>query len=516
MAKEPTWRDLKVASSYVKHWQDLGVGPKEFSILRKSSWEFIAKGRKEESDRVWKLIGAGYTLKRVLALAEEDSGLLRYLLALTKLNKEITPERLSRYEDIGWKLDVLLASEVVEWVELGLDSDQLDSLIRLDVIDRCDERGLEKVQEVFSKLRLETTAKSVDEFLDLIEDVTARLGTARSRSLVESGDFASVASDIQVADYEAAETDLYESGHYGDWAGIGLSQYGMDFYTTYFGENSTDADVLVDELRFLFGLGFSHDEMYSKVQRGFKYSQIEAMRAAGLTITQRTIDEWDGASDSKVILFFIDHGFTTDDRGDIFLLWNLGIDLIEPWWEFCKKQNWTTEYLRAQLISGVDFEDIATVPQITTLEGELAAELLDLNSYLRWREYGGMHNKFMEIQRWRKCGFKIQGFRYGTASLGDGDTSMHDPLGWKKLKFSPSDAVLWISALKEWAFDITPKSALAWKQAGVSAASAPDWIRFGVKSPAEAAAWIRSGADPETAATRKKAGVSPPYTTPIT
>lgn len=496
MAKEPTWRDLKVANSYVKHWQDLGIGPKEFSILCKSSWEFFAKGRKEESDLVWKLIGAGYTLKGLLALAEDDSNLLDYLLALTKLNKEITPERLSRYENIKWKLDVLLASEAVEWVELSLDSDQLDSLMRLNVIDDCNERGLERVQEVFSKLRLETTAKSVDEFLELIEDVAARLGTARIRDLVESGDFAAVVSDIQVADDEAAETDLFESGHYGDWAGIGLSQHGMDFYTTYFGENSTDADVLVDELRFLFGLGFSHDEMYAKVQRGFKYSQIEAMRAAGLPIDRRTIDDWYGATDPKVILFFVDHGFTTDDTGDILIYWNLTIDLVEPWWEFCKKQNWIAKHSRSQLINGVDDEETANVPQLITVKVDTVPELLDLNSYLNWREHVGMHNKFSEIQRWRQCGFEPD--------------SSDRVLEWKKLKFSPSEAALWIKALKQVYLTVYPEVALSWKQIGVSPESVPDWIRIGVVKAAEAAAWIRSGANAATAATRKKAGISAP------
>jgi len=516
MTKEPTWQRLKIPNASSKRWEDLGIGPWEFDVLRKFSKQLFATGSKEESERVWTLIRVGYTVKNLVALVEVDSDLLEYIFALASANLEITPERLSRFEDIRWDLDVYLPSEVVEWVELGLDSDQLDSLIRLDVIDRCDKRGLEKVQEVFSKLRLETTAKSVDEFLELIEDVAARLGTARSRSLVESGDFASVVSDIQVADDEAAETDLYESGHYGDWAGIGLSQYGMDFYTTYFGENSTDADVLVDELRFLFGLGFSHDEMYSKVQRGFKYSQIEAMRAAGLPIDRRTIDEWDGASDSKVILFFIDHGFTTDDRDDIFFSWNLSIDLIEPWWEFCKKQNWITEYSRAQLINGVDSDDLAKVPQITTLDGEPAAELLDLGCYLTWREHGGMHKKFNEIQRWRKCGFEIDGSRYQRGYSTFGDPPPNDPLGWKNVKFSPSEAALWIKSLEHLPYVVSPESAIAWKQAGVSAESASDWIRVGVKSPAEAAAWIRAGADSETAATRKKAGISPPYSTPIT
>lgn len=496
MAKEPTWKTLSVASTNVKNWRDLGIGPKDFSILRRGNLEFFAKGGKEESDRVWKLIGVGYSLKRLLALAEDDSRRLGYLLALMKLNKEITPERLSRYEDISWKLDVLLATEVAEWVELGLNSDQLDSLVRLDVIDSCDETGLETVREVLSQLRSETTAKSVDECLELIRDLAARFGTTRVRNLVELGELASVVSDIQVADEAASERDLFESGHFGDWAGIGISQRGMDFYMTHFFEHCDDAEVLVGELRLLLSLGYSHEDMYSEVQQGFKYSQIQAMRAAGLPINRRTIDDWYGATDPKVILFFVDNGFTTDDRSDILVYWNLGIDLIEPWWEFCKKQNWIANHSRSQLINGVDYDDLANVPQLSTVNLDTEPELLDLDSYLKWREHADMHNKFSEIQRWRQCGFEPE-----TADRA---------LEWKKLKFSPSEAALWIKALKQVFLTVYPEVALSWKQIGVSPESVPDWIRSGVVEATEAAAWIQSGANAETAATRKKAGISPP------
>jgi hypothetical protein len=369
------------------------------------------------------------------------------------------------------------------------------------LIDDCNESGLETLREVFSSLYWETGSISVEEGLDDIAALAARLGAARIRRLAESGDLASVVSDIRVADEEATERHLYASGYYGDWAGIGISQYGMDFYMTHFAEGDVDADVLVEELRFLFDLGLSHDEMYSKVQRGFRYSQVQAMRQAGLPIEKRTIEEWDGASDPKVILFFVDNGFTAHDRGDILFGWSLGIDLIEPWWEFCKKQNWITKHSRAQLISGVDYDDLATVPQIKTLDDEPAAELLDLESYLTWREYGEMHNKFTEIQRWRKSGFEPMNWRF---------SPQKDPFAWKKLKFSPSEAALWIKVLKQLPILVSPQSALNWKQAGVSAEAVTDWIRAGVQSPAEAAAWIRAGADAETAATRKKAGILPP------
>jgi len=510
MANEPTWKDLKVATANVKRWQDLGIGPREFGILRESNREFFATGRKEESDRVWKLIGAGYKVEGLLRLAEDDASLLEYLLALTKLNKEVTPERLSRYHDIRWELNADLPSEVVEWVELGLASDDLNTLKDVELIDWCDSNDLERIKTTFAKLRWETSVNSTAELVGLIRDTAERLGIARVRALVDSGEFASVVSDIQVADEEATETDLYESGHYGDWVGLGISQHGMDFYTTYFGENSVDADEVVDELRFLFSLGFSHDEMYSKVQRGFKLSQIRAMRQAGLPIDRRTIEEWDGASDPKVILFFIDNGFTTEDRGDVLFEWNLAIGFIEPWWEFCKKQNWITKHSRAQLISGVDYDDMVNVPHMATPDNEPVAELLDLSTYLTWREYGEMHNKFTEIQRWRKCGFAIEGWRYQRGYSAFGDPPPNDPLGWKKLKFSPSEAVLWIAALKQFFFTVSPTAALSWKQAGVSAESVVEWLRAGVKAPSEAAAWIRSGANAETAATRKKAGITPP------
>jgi len=510
MAKEPTWKSLRIANASVKRWQDLGIGPNEFALFRKFRKGLFATGRKDESERVWKLISAGFPVERLVVLMEDDSDLLDYLFALIEMGLEITPDRLSRFEDLRWELDVYLPSEVVEWVELGLTSDDLDALRDAELIDRCNSSDLERIQTTFAKLRWETSANSTAELMGLIRGTAERLGSARVRALVDSGEFASVVSDIQVAEDEATETDLYESGHYGDWKSLGISQYGMDFYTTYFGENSTDADVLVDELRFLFSLGFSHDEMYSKVQRGFKLSQIQAMRQAGLPIDKRTIEEWGGASDPKVILFFVDNGFTTDDRSDVLFEWNLAIDLIEPWWEFCKKQNWITRHSRAQLISGVDHDDMEKVPHITTPDDEPVAELLDLYTYLTWREYGGMHNKFTEIQRWRKCGFEIESWRYERGYSGLGDPPPNDPLGWKKLKFSPNEAILWIAALKQYFFTVSPTAALAWKQAGVSAESVADWLRVGVKTPAEAAAWIRSGADAETAATRKKAGILPP------
>lgn len=510
MAKEPTWESLGIANASIKRWRDLGISPKEFALFRKFRKGLFATGHKEESERVWKLIRAGFSVERLVVLMEDDSEFLGYLFALTEMGMEITPERLSRFEDIRWELDVYLPSEVVKWVELGLTSDDLNTLKDVELIDCCDSDDLERIETTFAKLRWEMSANSTAELIGLIRDTAERLGNARVRALVESGEFALVVSDIQVAEEEATETDLYESGHYGDWVGLGISQYGMDFYTTYFGDNSVDAEEVVDELRFLFSLGFSHDEMYSKVQRGFKLSQIRAMRQAGLPIDRRTIEEWDGASDPKVILFFIDNGFTTEDRGDVFFEWNLAIEFIEPWWEFCKKQNWITKHSRAQLISGVDDDDMVNVPHMATSGDEPVAELLDLCTYLTWREYGEMHNKFTEIQRWRKCGFAIEGWRYQRGYSAFGDPPPNDPLGWKKLKFSPSEAALWIAALKQFFFTVSPTAALSWKQAGVSAESVVEWLRAGVKAPSEAAAWIRSGANAETAATRKKAGITPP------
>lgn len=512
MAKKLTWKSLGFPKASQKRWEDLGIGPEEFSVLRKISWECFRSGSKEESDRVWKLIKAGYTINKLMALAEDDSEssqLLGYLFALTKMNLEITPERLTRFEEIRESIDVFSGTDAAGWVELDLRSEDLERLRRFDLVENCDEKDLERVQTMFAKLRWETSAKSVQELLQLIETAVTRLGKTRVLDLVDSGEFASVVSDIQTADEEEAEKRRFLSGHYGDWVGLGISQFGMDFYMTHFFEHCDDAEFLVDELRFLLGLGFSHDDLYSKIQHGFKFSQIEAMREAGLSISRETMDEWDGVSDPNVILFFIDNSFSAEDRGDILLVWILKIDILEAWWDFCKKQDWTNSHTRAQLIHGVDSDDISTVPQITTLTGDVVAELLDLDTYLRWREFGEMHNKFSEIQRWRKGGFVLESRRFPASSYEGSTTSMYDPLGWRRLKFSASEAVRWIGAFKDLGYTTSPSLALAWKQAGVAPESVAEWVQIGVMA-SEAAAWIQSGVDVATAAARKKAGISPP------
>lgn len=511
MAKELTWKSLAVASASQKYWVDLGIGPSEFSILAKCSPSFLKSGRKDESERVWALIRAGFTVKQLLVLAEDDSDKLNFIFALVKANLEITKERLARFEEIRWDLDYLLSpSQVVEWVELDLGSDELDTLKRLEVIDELNERGLETVTSLFSKIRWETSAETIEEILELIENTANRLGTAQLRQLVESGTFASVVSEIQSADEEAAESRRFVSGDFGDWTGLGISQYGMDFYMTHFFEYCDDAESLVDEIRLLLGIGYSLDELYSKVQNGFKFVQIKAMREAGLPISRETVSEWSGARDSKVILFFIDNGFTSTDRMDILSYWNLEIGLVTPWWDFCKGKGWVETHSRAQLLFGVDFDDISKVPQISTLSGDVAAELLDLDTYLEWGDAGNLFDKIAEIQRWRQHGFQLQDRSPYAKSYDDENLSMYDPLGWRHLRFSASEAVRWINALKGLGYEVSPSWASAWKRAGVSPESAPDWIRIGVIKPSEAAAWMRSGADAATAAVRKKAGISPP------
>jgi hypothetical protein len=147
----------------------------------------------------------------------------------------------------------------------------------------------------------------------------------------------------------------------------------------------------------------------------------------------------------------------------------------------------------------------------TTL-GEHEVELLSLWDYLSWIQNSGLKGKFTEIQDWRRRGFVIVERDLEPDFAGRDGLDPDDAHAWRFFKFSPKQASEWssIELSPGRLARLSPKSAALWRHAGVKPQELKSWYDHGIGDPIEVAAWIVSGATPQVAQTRKRAGVIPP------
>lgn len=518
------WDALGVSRAYEKTWDDLGITPAQFRLLREASHRHFTTGKKSESGRIWSLLKAGHTVKSLIALANvdvrESSVVLGCLLELTDRRLPNSREALKGVRSFLEYLPYCDSVETVNWMQ----SMSLDCLALLkdagliDMGDALEHRtllaALEQIREGANRLpqNLEAT---------YLVAMSARFEHSEIFEMVDAGRFGWLISQYESmlqAEAEIAaeqqESEEFASGQYGDWKSLGVSIEQMhEIVDGYYrqavstGEKLTSFyegganNALFTDFRNLVKGGWSVTELLERIRCGLTADDVRELQIAGLQVTQANLDEWSEV-ESAVILFLIDNGFTRDDRCDgLFEDWMPSASLVFPWWEFCKKNAWVNQFTRRQLLYGHDPEDARPDQIIETRFDYTITKLLSLEECLNW---GPLKERLDEIQKWRLAGFTSELHdRTPDYSGSDGD-NYRDALAWCHFKFSPTQAAAWVET------HTGPREASMWRSGKIKPDEVQAWRSVGIRHPAEAARWVASGASPQVADVRKKAGITPP------
>lgn len=525
--REWDWDDVGVGRAYRKTWDELGVTPEQFRIFREASSRYFTTGKKSESARIWKLLRAGHTIKSLAALADDDiqeySSLLGCLLELTDRGLPNTRDALKEVRRYLEHLPYCDPVETVNWME-SMPFDNLALLKEAGLIDEGDTDELRTILVALEQIRERVNWLPQNLETEFLIGMSARFERSEVFVMADARRFGSLISQylsmLQTEEETAAEqreSEKFESGQYGDWKSLGVSIEQMreivngyyepaDFMyakVKSFHEDGANNALFADFRNLLKG-GWSVPELLEQIRCGLTADDVRELQTAGLPVTQVNLDEWTGV-ESAVILFSIDNGFTREDReGGLFQDWMPSASLVLPWWEFCKKKGWIDQHTRSQLLYGLDSEDAQLGQTVETRFGDTITELLSLEECLSW---GPVRGKFDEIQKWRFAGFTSQFHdRTPDYSGSDGDDD-RDALAWCHFKFSPTQAAAWVEARTG------PREASMWRSGKIKPDEVQAWRSVGVRHPAEAARWVASGANPQVAQARKKAGITPPNLT---
>jgi hypothetical protein len=525
--REWDWDDVGVGRAYRKTWDELGISPTQFKIFKEASHRHFTTGKKSESDRVCNLLQAGHSLKSLVALADQDikesSCLFGCLLELTE--KKGSNPRGSLQQIRSYLLHLPFCfdeRDVLNWMQL-LSPDELKLLKDAGFINEGDDSEFKMVASALEQLR--TNIKWLPAALvRLLAELPERFDMDDIESAIQAHELKQLAYfHIQQSNLER-ESAEFKSGKYGDWRSLGISIDEMYEIVNSFYEPVEEAEHLVssfyadgnsnalfEDFKNLAQNGLGAHEILELIRGGVTAADTFGLKSAGLRITRDNLNEWSSV-EGKVILFCIDNVITKDDRGWRFEDWMPSADLVLPWWEFCRDQGWLGRYSKSQLLNGIDFEDAAPDQLMETTSGEHEVELLSLWDYFCWIQYSGLKGKFAEIQDWRRRGFVIVERDFKPDFAGRDGLDPDDAHAWKFFKFSPKQASEWssIELSPGRPARLSPKSAALWRGAKIKPHEVKAWYAHGIDDPIEAAAWVISGASPQVAQTRKRAGVNPP------
>jgi len=515
MPKKPhwDWDDVGVGRTYRKTWDELGITPEQFRTFREASHQYFTTGKKSESDRIWSLLKAGHTIRSLSALANDDiqeySSLLGCLLELTDRKLPNSRDALKGVRSYLELLPDCDPVEVVNWMQL-LSSDELILLEDAGFIAEGLETVASALQQIQERVKWLRAAQ-----IKLLAELPKHFTWNEILFAVENDRLGTLASQLIMNSNDEQEAAKFVSGKYGDWRSLGVSFEQMheivnDYYepadfmdakvTSFYKDGPNNA--LFADFKNLLKSGWSVPELLNRIRSGFTADDVREIHDAGLPITQANLDEWNEI-ESAVILFLIDNGFTRKDReGGIFEDWMPSASLILPWWEFCKKKGWIDQFTRSQLLYGLDPEDAQPAQTVETRFDETITELLSLEECLKWEP---LREKFDEIQKWRLAGFSAKPGDYSHGYKGFAGHDDRNALAWRHFKFTPNQALAWFEALR-----IGPLEASMWHKGGIKLSEVQLWISVGIRSPSEAARWVASGANPQVAQARKKAGITPP------
>jgi hypothetical protein len=403
-----------------------------------------------------------------------------------------------------------------------LSLDELKLLKDAGFIDDGDDSEFEMVASALEQLR--TNIKWLPAALiRLLAELPERFDMDDIESAVQAHGLTQLASfHIQQSNIER-ESAEFKRGKYGDWRSLGISNDEMYEIVSGYYESSdsmkrevasfykdgADNRLFMDFKNMLQG-SMSARDLLELIRDGLTADDIVGLKDAGLRISKESVAEWSSV-ESKVILFCIDHGISRDDRGEIFADWMPSGDVVLPWWDYCTKKGWLSKYTKSELLQGISFYD-ATDDQLTeTLDGPHIVELLSLWDYLAWISYSGIKGKFKEIEDWRMRGFMAR-HQSTPPEFEDLDfSSRSDALAWRYFKFSPKQATDWsrVRLMERLMPGLSPKEAAQWRDAGVKPDEVKAWFDHSISNPSEAASWIATGATPQIAQNRKRAGVNP-------
>lgn len=519
---EIEWEDLCVSPAHRKYWDELGISPEQFAIFREASQDHFATGSKKESDRIWKLLKAGHTLKSLIALASEDNQRISYscrlgcLLELTDKKLPATPNALNKIRKYLQHLpncfDYVTA---IKWMQL-LSIEELISLGDRYFKDGNSEREFEAFVSALKQLRKSTDLPRADQ-IRLLGELAAQFELWAIFNAIESE---------RLIDFASKEIEQFRfiSGNYGDWIGLGLSIDEMfeivELYyedlvvtkklvTSFYKDGANN--LLFVDFKNLLKDGLTAAELLKNIRNGVTASDVLQLKSAGLPITGKNLADW-SSIEGEVILFCIDNGISRDDFGARRFDFEIPpADVVIPWWNYCKKQGWIHKYTKTQLFQSTTLLEGTSEPLAGTPNEELVVELLSLSDYILWSKDSKMRGKFKEINEWRTRGFRPMKRTSQPNFEGLDGHNKSDAHAWRYFKFSPEDASVWTSLRLAGgeSRELSAKGAAQWRNAGVKPEEIQTWLVYGFKKPAEVAAWIASGATPQIAANRKKAGVAP-------
>lgn len=524
--REWDWDDVGVGRAYRKTWDELGITPAQFRIFREASHQHFTTGKRSESNQIWKLLKSGYSLTSLISLAKEDaqdmSCLLGCLLELAKKQKPISRDTLNRVRNYLEHLpECTDPVAVMSWMQL-LSLDELSLLGEAGFISLGDEYELGIVSSALEQIRESVNWLPAAQ-IRLLAELSKRFGMDHVQSAVEARVLERLASShIEQSNIERESAD-FESGKYGDWTSLGISNDEMnEIVSTYyepavsmkrevasFYKDGANNSLFLDFKSLLSG-NLTTEEFLDLIRDGLTADDIAGLREVGLQVSKESISEWSFV-EGKVILFCIDNGISSNDRGDIFADRMPPADVVLPWWDYCKKKDWTNRYTRAELLQGISYEDATTDQLVLTTEGSCVLEMLSLCEYESWTTFSGMKGKFKEIEEWRIRGFEAKARTSPPNFEGLDGSSRSDAHAWRYFKFSPKQAVDWSSVklMERLMPGLSPREAAKWRDAGVKPDEVKIWFDHDIKTPSEAAAWIATGATPQVAYIRKRAGVVP-------
>lgn len=515
------WEAVEVGRTYRKTWDELGVTPEQFKIFREASHRHFTTGKKSESDRIWNLLKAGHTIRSLTALANDDiqeySSLFGCLLELTDKKFTNSRDALKGVRSYLEHLPDCDPVEIVDWMQLL----SLDELILLEDAGFIAE-GLETVASALQQIQEGSKWLRAAQ-IKLLAELPNRFDWDEILFAVDNDRLRFLASQHVTNSYFEQKSADFASGEFGDWASLGISNDEMYDIVSIFYESS---DLMEQEVASFYRDGANNGlfldfkkllrgsltarELHSLIRDGLTADDITGLKEAGLSISKENIANWSYV-EGKVILFCIDNGISPDDRGDQFADWMPTADVVLPWWDYCTKKGWLNKYTKAELLQGISLDDAGIDRLIQTLDGSVAVELLSLWDYVSWIHYSGLKGRFKEIEQWRTRGFGVKERTTPPNFEGSDGRSRSDAHAWRYFKFTPEQATDWynIKLMERLMAALSPKEAAEWRDAGVKPNEVKIWFDHEIKEPSEVAAWIATGATPEVAQNRKRAGVTP-------
>ena len=497
-APKYTWHALEIDSKSGREWDDLGISPSDFRILREAAPDIFPVGDSDERETVWKLLKSGGSITRILKLARRDlresTSVLAYLAHCADREDASFDGWLQDREEWLFVFESEnLASEpkaLACWVTLRVSVADVRSYQQLGLVGELDDADLEFVYQAMKILQSDVDISASGN----LRTAALRLGAENLRALYEddSYQFMLVLRSAVDAEDERWRKERFAAGESGDWKSLGLDLEEAEFLVEMLFEDSDSHDLesLFDRVKEILQDGLAARELFEMVTRGrVDLDCVNTVREAGLPMTKQSLEKWGTLRDPRLVLLCVD--FDLDPEILRRASDNLTADQVLAWWDFCRSRDWFPTASNRNLLLESQHEDSRTTPQNLAD----ASQLLELSEYNEWASEPMISGKIEEICKWRGVGFQVPSRHQWTPSTGD-------PFQWIRAKFTPRSAAEWrevvssVTEAQQWrAAKASPKTVRDWKQAGFSGKEAIEWHRDGIS--------------PEVARSRKALGIQP-------